>query len=154
MTSEPFLIDSFNDSLVVIPRGEAQRLAALNDALENSKTWGEFLDAVSADQITLEELADKCEKLPVRDAPFVADDINGFADGDWPAWPLVGMLEWLPESVQELGTVEHTLMNGTSLVIGEGLLDAVIDALAAEGVESYQDPEDLVTKACGAWRYC
>lgn len=153
MTTEPFLIDSFNDSLVVIPRGEAQRLAALNDALESSNTWGEFLDAVSVDQVTLDELGDRFDELPARDGPFDPNDIYGFGDGDWPAWPMAKMLEWLPESVRNLGTVERTLMNGEFLQLDESLTDEVIEALAAEGIESYEDPDDLVTTACGDWRY-
>jgi len=153
MTTEPFLIDSFNDSLVVIPRGEAQRLAVVNDALEDSKTWGEFLDAVSTDRITLDELADKFDDLPDRDAPFDPDDIYGFADGDWPAWPMARMLGWLPQSVRALGTLQTTALNGDALEIGEDRLDEVIAALAAEGIDGQEDPDGFVVRACGAWRY-
>ncbi len=153
MTTEPFLIDSFNDSLVVIPRGEAERLAALNDALESSNTWGEFLDAVSVDRVTLDELSDKFDELPARDVPFDPNDICGFADGDWPAWPMAKMLDWLPASVQELGTLQSTVLNGYALKIDEDLVDEVIAALAAEGLEGQEDPGVLVRTACGAWMY-
>ncbi len=154
MNSEPFLIDSFNDSLVIIPRAEAQRLAALNNALENSETWGAFLDAVSADDVTLDELAHKFDELPAKDVPFDPEDIHGFSDGDWPAWPAAKMLDWLPESVQTLGTLHDTLMNGCFLEFDEELLGAVIAALAAEGIDAQEDDDSLVVRACGAWRYC
>jgi hypothetical protein len=152
--SEPFLIDVFNDSLVVIPLGEARRLAALNDALQNSQTWGEFLDAVARDLATARELAAKFgDELPAREDAFDPDDIYGFADGDWPAWPMQKMLDWLPESVQQLGTIQATAINGDALEIDEDLLQEVIEALAAEGFEGYEDPGATVQAACGAWRY-
>ncbi len=153
MPNEPFLIDSFNHSLVVIPRGEANRLAALNEALENSSTWGEFLDAISGDPVTLDELGDRFDELPARELPFDPDDIYGFADGDWPAWPMAKMLEWLPVSVQRLGSLQRTALNGDALEIDEDLVDEVIAALAAEGFEGLEDPDSIVVTACGAWRY-
>jgi hypothetical protein len=153
MTSEPFLIDSFNDSLVVIPREEARRLAALNNALEDSTTWGEFLDAVATDRVTLDQLEDKFDELPARDDPFDPDDIYGFSDGDWPAWPMAKMLDWLPPSVQALGTRQRTAINGDALEIDDDLLSEVIAALAAEGLQGQEDTDGLVATACGAWRY-
>jgi hypothetical protein len=152
--SEPFLIDVFNDSLVVIPRSEARRLATLNDALENARTWGEFLDAVRGDVATMRELAAKFgEEVPAREVQFDPNDIYGFADGDWPVWPLQKMLEWLPDSMQQLGTVQTTAINGLMLEIDPDLVDDVIEALAAEGFEGYEDPGATVQTACGAWRY-
>jgi len=152
--SEPFLIDVFNDSLVVIPLGEARRLAALNNALENSRTWGEFLDAVAGDIATARELATKFgDELPAREDAFDPSDIYGFADGDWPAWPLQKMLDWLPESVQQLGAVQATAINGPMLEIDPDLVDDVIEALAANGLDAHEDPGGTVQTACGAWRY-
>jgi len=152
--SEPFLIDTFDNGLVVVPLDEARRLAALNRALETCGTWGEFLRAVAADPATLGYLEQAYDgELPEPSEAFDADDVPGFADGDWPTWPKRGMLEWLPGSVQALGTIERTSMNGDFLQLEERLSDEVIEALAAEGIESYEDPDDLVTTASGAWRY-
>jgi hypothetical protein len=152
--SEPFLIDSFDGGLVVIPLGEAQRLATLNHALEDSDSWGEFLEAVASDRLTTDYLKRIYDgELPDGDAPFDPDELPGFTDGDWPAWPKRAMRDWLPQSVQELGGVQDTLGNGEYLQLDETVLDAVIEALAGEGIESYEDPDDLVTTACGAWRY-
>jgi hypothetical protein len=47
--TDGFVLDMFDDALVIIPLGEARRLAALNDALETSVTWGEFLTSVGSD---------------------------------------------------------------------------------------------------------
>jgi hypothetical protein len=64
-----------------------------------------------------------------------------------------GMLEWLPPSVQELGTVKDTLLTGPFLHLDHDGQDEVIEALEAEGIECREDTEDLVIHACGAWRY-
>lgn len=154
MESEPFLIHSFDRSLVVMPRSEARRLAALNEALERCMTWGEFVHAVADDAATRRYLEDAFDnELPDADRPFDAEELPGFADGDWPTWPKQAMLEWLPNSVTSLGTIETTMLNGDYLHLDESLVDDVIEALAAEGIEAYEDPGTIVSTACGAWRY-
>ena len=152
--SEPFLIDTFDGGLVVIPRGEAKRLATLNHALQDSGSWREFLEAVASDRITTDHLKRIYDgELPAGDDPFDPDELPGFTDGYWPAWPKRAMRNWLPQSVHELGRVQDTLGNGEYLQLDEAALDAVIEALADEGIDSYEDPDELVTTACGAWRY-
>jgi len=91
--------------------------------------------------------------LPAAQEPFDADELPGFAEGDWPTWPKQGMLEWLPPSVQELGTVKDTLLTGSFLHLDHDRQDEVIEALAAEGIECREYTEDLVVRACGEWRY-
>ena len=155
---DAYLIDVFNDGagegLVVIPEREARRLAALNDALEGSSSWGEFLSKVTDDQESKRYLEDQyAGELPDPDEPFDADTIPGFADGDWPTWPKQAMLDWLPASVKALGTIGQTAINGPVLQLDESLRDTVLEALAAEGIECREDEDGLVITACGAWRY-
>src|SRR4051812_42791104 len=100
------VVGLFQDSVVVVPQAEAQRLATLNDALADASTWGEFLDALD-----LADARDVVERTfdgtkPDRDAAFAPEDVAGFADGDWPTWPAAQMLRWLPADVQQLGSVE------------------------------------------------
>lgn len=150
----PFVVDEFDGSVVVMPASEARRLAALNDAIEQSQTWGEFLARVEQDQATQEYLSYHFgDDLPAPDEQFDSSDLPGFDDGDWPAWPKQKMLDWLPDAVQTLGSVYATAINGDALHIDEALLDAVIDALAAEGIDCSQDADGIVQTACGAWRY-
>lgn len=149
-----FVLDEFDGSLVVMPVSEARRLADLNDALEQSQTWGEFLARVQRDQDTQEYLARQLgDDLPAPEQQFDASDLPGFDDGDWPAWPKQKMLEWLPASVRGLGSICSTTLNGDALHIGENLVGEVIDALASEGIECREDAEGAVHKACGSWRY-
>jgi hypothetical protein len=150
----PFVIDEFDGSLVVMPASEARRLAHLNDALEQSQTWGEFLARVQQDQDTREYLAYQFDDdLPAPDEPFDASELPGFDGGDWPAWPKQAMLDWLPASVRAMGRIFSTAINGVALHIDENLVDEVIEALASEGIECSEDAERDVQRACGAWRH-
>jgi hypothetical protein len=93
------------------------------------------------------------EELPSPDHPFDPDDIPGFATGDWPLWPKQAMLRWLPTSVQALGRVEESLMNGTFLHLDEDQSDEVVARLSAYRLECVTDTQDLVLGSCGSWRY-
>ena len=83
-----FVFDVFDGSLVVIPIVEAQRLASLNDALEDSSTWREFQSCVANDAETISYLEGQYgDELPSPDDPFAPEDIPGFVEGAFPAWP-------------------------------------------------------------------
>lgn len=148
-----WLLGFFDDSVIVIPAHEAFRLAKLNRALEHASTWGELLAGLASDEITIRELEAKVDELPAADAPFDPNDIPGFSDGDWPAWPAQKMLEWLPESARALGSVCPTAINGDALRIPPERVDAVVAALTAEGIEVDVDAVGYITAACGDWRY-
>lgn len=61
----------FDDALIVIPLDEARRLAVLNDALETSTTWGEFLTSVGSDVETRSYLNGYYDDgLPAAEEPF------------------------------------------------------------------------------------
>lgn len=153
--SDNFILDEFDGGLVVMPLGEARRLATLNDALEDSSTWGEFLKSVKGDADTKGYLARQYgAELPGGDDEFDAEEIPGFAEGDWPTWPKHAMLDWLPTSIQALGTIGDTRLNGSFLHLDVDLADEVISALHAEGLGCEEDPQDLVARSCGEWRYC
>src|SRR5690348_4424211 len=97
-----------------MPRTEAARLVALFGALNSSRTWGEFKQAIPTDayqevvelmrEQAEEELEDSKELAdgwePDAEAAFDAEEIPGFADGDWPQWPALQALEWVPLSIQ------------------------------------------------------
>lgn len=148
------VIGAFDDSLVVIPIDEARRLANLNDALEGSHTWSQFRSSVGSDLATityLETQYDGC--VPDGDEPFDADEIPGFTDGSLPDDPKQCMIDWLPASVVELGTVMPTAFAPSLLRIDLDVEVEVIQALAAEGHHCVEDTEDLISRACGEWRF-
>lgn len=148
-------IGMFDDGLVVMPLGEARRLAALNDALELSGTWGEFVRSISDDAATQTYLTHQLgEDLPDDDEPFDADEVvPGFAEGSWPTFPKQAMLDWLPQSVIDLGSIRTMTLDADYLHIAERLRSIVVRALATDGHDCREDTEDLVVRACGAWRY-
>jgi hypothetical protein len=102
-----YVVDSFDNGVVAIPLDEARRLAALNDALETSATWGEFLTSVAGDVETWTYL-NGCydDEAPLGEETFDPDELPGFADGYWPTWPKQAMLDWLPQQVTKLGVVK------------------------------------------------
>jgi hypothetical protein len=146
------VIGVFQEQVVVLPREEAERLAVLNDALQAATTWGQLLDAIDArDAREAVELAFDDEEVD-RDAPFDAEQIGAFTDGDWPTWPAGAMLEWLPADVVALGRVERTAISGDMLDLPRDRLDDVMARLTASGVTVERD-DDIVDRACGGWRY-
>ena len=136
--------------LVFIPRAEAERLKALQDAL-NSATWGEVRRRLRPD--LYEELLDQCrdelESDPGDDESFDPDAVPGHADGDWPEWPKQGMLEWMPARVwKAFGRVEASVLNGDFLQLDAGRLEELVAALEAEGFACRRD-DALVARASG-----
>jgi hypothetical protein len=145
-----FILGTAGDSLIVMPLAEARRLAALQKALWESRTWGELLSRVANDSKTLAHLRDLVEgELPDAATAFSTDDIPGHADGDWPLWPAQAMLDWLPSSVQALGSIAFSNFNGEFLVLDDAEPEEVIARMAAEGIECREDTEGLVASACG-----
>ena len=142
--------------LVVAPRPEAERLAALHRALSASSTWGEFLGALSAANRRAFErhlapyVEDDDFDLPPDGAAFAPEQIPGFSDGDWPAWPPRQALAWVPDDVRALGRVEQTVHNGPYLVFDPDAADLVTAALQAAGYEVERD-DALVDAACGIY---
>lgn len=150
---EPFVIAVYRDDdpylqgkpeatgLIVIPFGEAHRLAELWRAIANRGTWGDLIAAID-DPITLEYIYDvEWEGQPVDAGVWfdLADTNDGFAPD-----PRETMLLWMPDSVKQLGTV----VDGDWLHLPESALESVVAALAAEGNESYMDLGNVVLACC------
>ena len=152
--SSRFVFDAFDGGLVFIPVVEAQRLSSLNDALESSSTWGEFLSRIANDKDVNAYLEDQYGgELPNLDDIFDPGEIPGFADEDWPSWPKQAMLSWLPASVQTLGTIADSVLSGSFLRLEEAVASDVVAALRSVGIACEPDTRDLISRACGAWRY-
>ena len=88
-------------------------------------------------------------RMPLEDDPFSPEQIPGFCDGDWPAWPAQEMLDWVPESIQSrFGHNEETLLNGSFLNFDPAQEDAIVAAFREEGY-TCQRNDDLVLQASG-----
>lgn len=147
-----YAVGSFDGGLVVLAHDEARRLAALNDALEQSSTWGEFLQRISDDPASLSYLTARySDGLPDPDDAFDFDDVPGFVEGTWPRSPAENF-DKLPQSVLALGSIRATAFGGDLLHIAEEQREDVAAALERDGLRCIED-DDLIERACGDWRY-
>lgn len=48
---------------------------------------------------------------PAPDDPFDAGEIPAYGDGDWPEWPALYELEWLPDDALALGSRDVSVLN-------------------------------------------
>jgi hypothetical protein len=148
-----WVVGEFDDSLLVLPVEEAERLAVLHDALENASSWGELLCEIGADPRLLEQVrAQYGDELPDEAEPFEREQIPGCYEGDWPSIPAELMASWLQDSIADLGTSGPTLFGGDLMRVAPGHRREVLVRLRQVGLRCRED-DDLASRASGAWRY-
>ena|ERR1017187_4854887 len=111
--------------LLFIPKEEAVELAALHQALDDAKTWGEFRARVAPRFVTEVNaiFAESDEPLPEDAEPFAADNIWGYSDGDWPESLSTKMFQWVPKSIQQkYGWTTSSVYGEKMLELEPGLL--------------------------------
>jgi len=128
------------NQVICMPEDVAYEHARLQHALHTANTWGEFRRLAPPDSLAEAEeraasLAEDLElPAPRDDTPFDPyEQVHGYADADWPDYPMREMISWLPESVQRLGAIGSTALNGQILEIDGLRVQEVITALVAEG---------------------
>jgi hypothetical protein len=144
MTDKDLTWGAINDEAVFGRAALVKELGALRTALDNAQTWGEFRTQVSAKR--MREIADDD---PADDAPFAADEIPGFIDGDWPEWLHQEMLVWLPRDlITEFGTVEDSVLNGQVLSVPAHAGESLAHELERRGWSCLRD-DHAVSLAAG-----
>ena len=73
------------ESALFARRDDAENVAQIRKALNNSKTWGQFRANIP-DGEWEENVADCFDDVPPDEEPFSADDVPGYEDGDYPRW--------------------------------------------------------------------
>lgn len=145
------------ESLVFIPRKQAEELASVWVALGASSTWGEFRARVSTQRFDeFVGLAGDFEDdsgagaPPPDDELFPGTDAGVVCDGDYPEWPAQEMLEWMPQSVLEsrYADVDDSIHNGEYLILDPSAEEQILALLRAEGFNTTKDPA-LVSRAAG-----
>ena len=141
--------------LVFMPRSVADRLIAVRAAVNTSRTWGEFKQAMPAGSYqhvvelmreqAEEDLSDDDEELPDHWEPdgetgFDAEQIPGFADGDWPEWPAQEALEWVPAAIQRrFGVEAASVLSGDYLELAIEQESAIVAAFVEHGYTCTRD---------------
>jgi len=143
----------YEGELVILPRKEAVRIAAMYRAAATARTWGEF--KVMAPPGVYEQIGEVLEEneetLPEDDEPFDHNHIPGCADGDWPPWPQQEMLRWIPRDIQvAFGTRGFSAVSGECLTLDAARTEEIVRALEARGFRCTEE-NDLIAR-CG-WRY-
>lgn len=137
----------FNGMLVFIPRDRAFYLAKIHRAMYEAATWGAFRKAVPPEVYA--DALERTEAQPGAGDSFSPEQIAGWNDGDWPAWPAQEMLGWMPPEIQEdLGESASSFVNGPCLYIKPNREQQAVAALQANGFGCKRD-ELLVSCACG-----
>jgi len=127
-----------NTTVVFATPERAKFVARLHDAIESSRTWGEFRKAVPPAEYSkiVRGFDDADEPRPKSTDPFDGEQIAGWSDGDYPPWLQQEMEEVLPVSVlRKFGSLEATLVNGSCWMVPEENLQATCAALRALGWE-------------------
>jgi hypothetical protein len=138
-------------ALVFIPAGTAADLALLRSTIRSAATFGEARRGLPDHlyDALVEQRGDEYEDPPSEDEPLVADELMGYADGDWPRWPKQEMLEWVPRDVQdEFGHVDASVLNGDFLQLDVARTEELVARLEVEGFSCHRD-DALVSRASG-----
>jgi len=96
-------------------RKDAEDVAQIRKALENSKTWGEFRTNLPSGE--WEQNLELCfADFPADDKAFDTDDVPGYGDGDYPQWLKQTQLEWFPPVlIEKYAEVQNSVVNGQML---------------------------------------
>jgi hypothetical protein len=137
--------------LIFVPLARAEELAAIQNALGVSPTWGELekrLAACSEEAHKfIVELAEQYGADP-GDA-FESGEIGTIADGNWPPWPKQEMLSWVPEEIrQQFGDFQIT-SNGDTVTFYDDHEAEIVAALERAGFVVTRD--DAVIANASGW---
>ena len=121
-----------NDNIIFIEEHRALALAALQDAVHASVTWAEAMSYLPTDfQKEVRDRLPEDAEPPADNAPF-NPGILAFYGDEWP-FPNQDMLDFLPRSVLDLGTVDETVLSGPRVDIPSHAKDPALALLANRG---------------------
>ncbi len=154
-----------NGGLTFLEKEYALDIGGFREALGEASTWGELkarvseerykeaVDAWAANQLdclTDEGGAEDNEPgvtPPDPDDAFDAEELPGYAEGDWPEFAPTMMDKWLDEEIiEEYGGYVRPLMNADYPVIDFDNEERVVSLLEARGHVCTRD-DDVIWKA-------
>lgn len=136
----------YNGGLVFAREERALLISTIHQAIDSSKTWGEFRAAIPAKEyskIIVGAFEDGGERRPAKSAPFDPEQLPGWSDGDYPPWLQSEMEAVLPRNLlRQFGRLDTTNLNGSFWYIPEENKAAICAALTSLGV-TVEDAEHL-----------
>jgi hypothetical protein len=139
-----YRISQANEGLVFATADNALRNHAIRTALEASKTWGDFRQAVGEEEYraVLSKLSTHISEpvvVPNNEDPFNRDRIPGYSDGDYPEW-LQSQMEWLlpTDILAKFGEPVATRLNGDYVHIDPSSEKRFVLALRKRGYEVHR----------------
>jgi len=134
-----YRVSPYNGGVVFAEPGRATLIAKIHTAIESSKTWGQFRNAMPREaysQIVRTAFDENGEPRPKSTDPFSGEDVPGWSDGDYPPWLQQEMGDILPREVLlRFGEYKTTVLNGGFWLIPEEHLQDICDVLRAQGWE-------------------
>lgn len=153
------------EGLVFLERGYAVDIRDFRNALDKAATWGELKSTVGEERyeetvdrwieserdrlIAQDELKDEDPEVtpPGPDDPFDAEEIWGYADGDWPEFAPRMMATWVDKEIlKEHGYYVFPTLNAEYPVIDTHNEGKVVSLLEEQGYTCVRD-DDLVWNA-------
>jgi hypothetical protein len=139
-----YRISPANEGLVFAIADDAFRNHAIRTALEASKTWGAFRDAVGEDeyQALLSKMSIGVSEpivVPNNEDAFDHERIPGYGDGDYPEWLQTQMERFLPaDIIAKFGERVATRLNGDYIHIDPSCENPFVLALRKLGYEVHR----------------
>ena len=131
-----------NGGLVFATPARAEAISQIHNALENSKTWGEFRRAMPEGEYrsfaaqTYSQDPDEPEAIPDDDEVFDCGRIPEYNDGDYPPWLQPEMDLLLPEDLLDsYADVTTTAFNGSYFHIEQDREREFVEQLRRRGFE-------------------
>ncbi|TWU47373.1 hypothetical protein Poly51_51730 [Rubripirellula tenax] len=134
------------ESVVFILENDARENAMAYAAASSSETWGEFRERCP--KSLLEYLEDELASIDDQ-TPFSDDQIPGYHDGFWPAFPERDLADWFPHDLQkQYGVLLDTAHDGSILQFDVDHQEILVRQLIGKGYSCVRD-DALIWTACG-----
>lgn len=126
---------SETDAAVFAERSMAESVGRTRQAISESATWGELRKALDDEAAAeLSVMLSDSDIVRTDDETLDADDIPGYADGDYPTWLQQVMLDWFPSDlIDRYGARSNSVLNGEFIDIPGDCAEEVAEELRQRG---------------------
>jgi hypothetical protein len=139
-----YRLSKANSGLVFAYIDRAKEIHDINRALHEASTWGDFRRLMPEDEYNrVKTLAEEYDCEVSEYSEFHAEQVPGYADGDYPDWLQAEMDRVLPDDIlEEFAVSQSTVLSGDYYHIEERALGAIVERLEKSGYR-VSDGSDL-----------